>query len=277
MDHLTQAVLDYQKTGKLAPRAKDEIMRMIYFYPSRKLGLEEELQADFFFFLEPKLDRLMRSFEYQEVPFGGYLASCLYWQSKSFLTHYGNQERLQAALDLNVQDFPYQEDFSTEVLSDLEKELREDRILTKAQKKRLIVIATKYIYYLRQDDMQVLTRITGMCLGFWDDLYKTAEETFKNRMEQLAELQEERGKALAKIHLLDQKIQRSQGIFEVAELGLQRSRLKNRIGAWNKRISRLHPVFTHQQVGSLLNIPKGSVDSVMHTLKKQPLTIFSLR
>jgi hypothetical protein len=158
MDQMTQAVLAFQRTGKLDPKVKDQIMELIYFYPSRRLGLPEEMQADFYFFLEPKIGRMLRAFEYQEVPFRGYLTSCLYWQSRSFLRKMGREERLSAAMELGAQDLPYEEDFSMTILKDLENELRVDQKLSKAEQKRLIVIATKYIYYLRQDEMQILVK-----------------------------------------------------------------------------------------------------------------------
>lgn len=58
---------------------------IVYDYPDRRYGLDEDTRGEFLLYMMPEIDRMVRRYEPRDVPFEHYLAACMRWKLMSFL------------------------------------------------------------------------------------------------------------------------------------------------------------------------------------------------
>ncbi len=85
MSALTQAVLRYKNSGLGLDEVHRRISMIVYDYPDKRHGLDEDTRGEFLLYMMPEIDRMIRRYEPRDVPFEHYLASCMRWKLKSFL------------------------------------------------------------------------------------------------------------------------------------------------------------------------------------------------
>ncbi len=85
MSALTRVVLRYKNSGAGLEEVHRRISMIVYDYPNRKHGLDEDVCGEFLLYMMPEIERMIRRYEPRDVPFEHYLAVCMRWKLKSFL------------------------------------------------------------------------------------------------------------------------------------------------------------------------------------------------
>ena len=82
---LTRDILAYQKSGINSKSIFNTLYLIIYRYPVKRGYLQEEHASEFLLFLVPKLERIIKRYQFQGVSFESYLRNTIYWQIKTFI------------------------------------------------------------------------------------------------------------------------------------------------------------------------------------------------
>lgn len=275
---LTKQIVHFKKTGKGLDELKKQISLLVYKYPRKRLGWDEDDASDFFCYFFPKIESLLHRFEYRGKPFEAYLVTTIKWQLKSFASHKA-LDKIKRRVVSNEQ---YQEvcesgEYSAEEKIDQELHaVRIRRFLKTGEKgtihnpavsRRILILAMKGVYFLNREDLKQVAQLTGNKLEWVEQCRDILWERLENRRRRIDELRSRRNNAYFRMHYMYQRL-------EIETETASRSRLfsilmqeKHRLQRAQKALSHVPKTPTHTDISEVLKIPKGSVDSSMYYLR----------
>jgi len=285
---LTDAVLDFQSSGRGLDALLDRVAVFVYHYPKMRMGWNEDDCGEFFCYFYPKLRRLVERFEYRGRPFEVYLIITLKWQLR---TYAGRKaiEKLQGrvlaqesfwACDSSadyaddahpVQPAPRTIDPSQLEIPECARSVLnidgDNRIGDRATRKRVLYLALKSAAHLTESLIGRVAFLTGYDADY---IYRLSEELkarVYSRRSRLLLLSEKRNCCFFRIYCLQEQLRLVAEQAVRTELARQLTSEKNRLACMLDEISRVPLDPTHRDIAEVLGIPKGSVDSGLYYLK----------
>lgn len=284
---LTDAVLDFQSSGRGLDALIDRVAVFVYHYPKTRMGWNEDDCSEFFCYFYPKLRRLVERFEYRGRPFEVYLIVTLKWQLR---TYAGRRaiERLQGRVlaqecfwtSGESEEAPEAREAQPALAAvnprDLEipesaravlKMRRDKRIGDAATKKRVLYLALKSSAHLTEQLIGRIAFVTGYDA---DWIYRLSEELKARifaRRTRLMHLSEKRNGCFFRIYCLQEQLRLVVEHSVRVALARQLASEELRLASMLDEISRVPIDPTHRDIAEVLGIPKGSVDSGLYYLK----------
>jgi len=279
MENLTQKVLQYQKTGQGLNEIVEEIGPRVYQFPRRTMGWDEDACGDFYVFIHPRLIRLLHRFRDQGRPFESYLWAVLNWQLRNFARdRHRDERRWQVSLRVDPGALVTREDHGADQAEDLDALgasaafapcLRSD-----ADRRNFLFLVLKCSRLLDPERAPALARLAGVTtqrlLGLASALRdlrgarEARQETFRGR----------RNACYAAIRVLEAEIASETDAEKLASLRERLCRMRRRMAAAMQHMSRVALAPTNREIGRVLGVPKGTVDSGLFWLKRKLSSVY---
>ena len=280
---LKDRVLQYQKTGEGLREIVMTLSQTIYSYPRNKYGWEEDDCGDFFIFFFPRIICLLKNFKDQGKPFEWYLNSVLHWQFKSFIA---NKRRIKKSWGIAAHKDLWEHPGDT--LSTESGEISLDpriavvlgmdstgKIKRIPDRKRFLFLTLKYVRLLDEQAIDRLAALTGYERSWLTEIIEELKTRLYPQEERLKKFRTRQNKAFYRGKLIEEEL-----IFEVNEQRrkelydrLFKIRRTSRLARGEVARTPLHP--SNRNIGEVLGIPKGTIDTSLFWLKKK-LSMISL-
>jgi RNA polymerase sigma factor (sigma-70 family) len=272
MESLTEKVLQYQRTRRGLRDLVDELAPRVYQFPRRKMGWDEDACGDFYLFVHPRLIRLLDRFRDQGKPFESYLCAVLNWQLRNFArdrrrgqTNWNVSLRLEDQGEENVQPAapPH---ISPAIAATVRSE---------ADRRNFLFLVLKCCRTLDPDAAKALAPLTGVSTARLLALAATLHGMRTSRELRLETFRFRRNKAFALIRVLETELMSCQDEAERTHVLQGRlARAKRRMHSAMKRMARVGLAPTNREIGAVLGVPKGTVDSGLYWLKRKLASVY---
>lgn len=267
MESITEAVLRFQESGEGYDKLVERISLIIYNFPERIHILSEEDKCDFYLSFHNRIDGLINNFTYQGFPFETLLNKTLKWHSRTYLSKINDEKKLMAAEVLE------EEIKIKDLLQESPEDGREKNspliLKNKTSKKRLLYLVLMDSPNLKDNEMLTFSRISGYDLDWLLELKDRLSRRLFERSRRLNELREKRNQLYMKLRFKEFRLAEEIEKEKCEILRSQIQRLKKRLDDTRYEISRVPVRPTHGEIAELLQIPKGTVDSGIHYLRKK--------
>jgi hypothetical protein len=280
---LTAAVLDYQDSGKNLKCLLDRISLDVYEYPSRWTDWDDDARSEFFLEFLPKLPGLVTRFRYTGRPFEVYLRSCLRWFLRTYAagrTARENRKRF-AAREMGI----YAEEVAESLRPDAFVDSSENDSTPAKQKgpflldgdgsianpvfrRRFLFLALLGGANLNGDTLIRAAQLAGREVEWFSKRIEEVNRLVAHRIARRETLRERRNECwyrmtAAEYHAGDEPVPEKKAMYA------SRARTwKVRFNAARRDLGRLAVLPTHEDVARILGVPKGTVDSGLHYLRK---------
>jgi RNA polymerase sigma factor (sigma-70 family) len=272
MENLTEKVLRYQKTRAGLSDLVDELAPRVYQFPRRKMGWDEDACGDFYLFVHPRLIRLLDRFRDQGKPFESYLCAVLNWQLRNFAR---DRRRGQTNwnVSLRLEDKEEESDNSSPPLH-LSSEIA-SVVTTDADRRNFLFLVLKCSRALDPENARALAPVAGISSARLLTLASTLRGTRAAREERLETFRSRRNKAFSLIRVLETELMSLQGDEErIAALRARLARARKRMRSAMQRMARVGLAPTNREIGAVLGVPKGTVDSGLYWLKRKLASVY---
>lgn len=279
MENLTQKVLQYQRTGQGLREIVNEIGPRVYQFPRRTMGWDEDACGDFYVFIHPRIIRLLRRFRDQGRPFESYLWAVLNWQLRNFARdRHRDERRWQVSLRVDPGALVTGEDPSPgtddlEALSAcaaLAGCLRSD-----ADRRNFLFMVLKLSRRLDPDRAPALARLAGISSRFLLAAAAELRELRAGREARQEMFRARRNKCYAAARLLEAELKSETDPRRIAALSERLRRTRRRMAVAMDHLARVAIAPTNLEIGRVLGVPKGTVDSGLFWLKKKLAPVLS--
>jgi RNA polymerase sigma factor (sigma-70 family) len=272
MESLTEKVLRYQKTRIGLRDLVDELAPRVYQFPRRKMGWDEDACGDFYLFVHPRLIRLLDRFRDQGKPFESYLCAVLNWQLRNFAR---DRRRGQTSWNVSLRLEDKEEDAddplpSLQVPAEIASVVRTD-----ADRRNFLFLVLKCARSLDPENAQALAPIAGISVARLLSLAATLQVMRTARETRLETFRSRRNKAFALIRVLETELVSLNGDEErIAAHRTRLARARRRMRCAMQRMARVGLSPTNREIGAVLGVPKGTVDSGLYWLKRKLASVY---
>ncbi len=276
---LTRKVLAFQRTGRGLDDLVGDLSLRIYRFPRVRRGCTEDDCGDFYLFFFPRLIKILGRFQDQGKPFESYLHSVLGWQLRSFVRRKRQEQRRWEAACLPG----FWGEAGAPVVAELQADAGElsrlrglaarlgldgqGVIRRPSDRRRFLLSVLKRVRELGEAELEESADRIGASHA---ELQRQARELLarlSRREARLARLRERRNRAFGRLTLLEQ--QRAEETDGEKARGLEQRirRLRQRLHATQGVIARIPLQPSNRDLGEVLGIPKGSVDTSLYWLR----------
>lgn len=267
MESITEAVLRFQDTGEGYEHLVERISLIIYHYPEKIYILTEEDKCDFYLSFHSRIEGLIRNFTFQGLPFESLLNKTLKWHSRSFLSGRKDEQKLVAA-ELQEEEIKIRELLQPSS-DERENELITVNLKNRTSRKRLLYLVLMDAPDLKDCEIDRFCEITGYDPQWVLEKRDLLRYRLHERGTRLKNLREKRNSAYMKMRYREFKLREETDREKRETLEFQIARLRKRIEETRYEISRVPARPTHTEIAEILDIPKGTVDSGIHYLRKK--------
>jgi RNA polymerase sigma factor (sigma-70 family) len=275
---LTGKVLEFQRTGRGYREIVGNLALRIYHFPRNRRGCSEDDCGDFYLFFFPRLVRILSRFRDQGKPFEAYLNSVLRWQLKSYIRCRRRSERLwevsarpelwePAGEQEEVPRLP-EEQFLQRTADLLGTDGR-GVIRRPADRRRFLFFALKRVRELSDGALDQAADRLGMPR---EELRRPARELrgrLERREERLARMRVRRNRAFSRLAQLEQQLPREMDAGRARRLEERIARLRRTLRKTQAVIARIPLQPSNREIGEVLGVPKGSVDTSLFWLRRR--------
>ncbi len=289
MESLTQKVLEYQKTGHGLREIVNEIGPRIYQFPRRTMGWDEDACGDFFVFIHPRLIRLLDRFRDQGRPFESYLWTVLNWQLRNFARDRSRADRrwqvslridpgetvrpdAPAAVDGRAGPGCAEDGCTAEALqapTALARCIRSD-----ADRRNFLFLVLKCSRRMEGESVPALARLAGIHPERLRALAGELADRGRSREARHEMFRDRRNRAYAAGRLLEQELKSEVDAGRRAALERALHRMRRRMTLAMQHLSRVGQAPTNAEIGAVLGVPKGTVDSGLYWLKRKLASVY---
>ncbi len=275
---LTQMVLRYQQTGRSLEKLTQTIAGIIYEYPKKCLGWNEDDASDFFCSYFPKIKGLVDRFRFTGKPFEAYLSTCIRWQLKTFAARNAARNMQNQMIKHEYCDWYETRRHPAEQVSEDEKPYGSTvtKIL-RIGKKGVIESkphSLRLTYLILRNSMQIDDAIlhkTAKLTGTDEDELLGCVTELRRRLNKKILIYENlvnrRNKAHVRIQLLHGLLAQETDSGRCAQYVHVLTKEQSRFEKITREIGTISLVPTHKDIAEVLDVPKGSVDSGLYYLK----------
>ena len=277
-ESLTDKVLTFQRSGSGLDDLLGLIAPMVYGFPRRERSADEDDCGNFYCFFMPKVPSLIRRFSFQGRAFEVYLASCLRWQFRSYAKQKINMNRsANTARDDMFWPAPYSaEDSSMVAEAPSRPTVRAQKILGVGESgtisdpiiaRRLLLLALKASQELDEVTISRIVKLTGVSEAWFRDKICDLHSRLDDRRKRRMMLRRRRDQAFFRLKLFEARLKNEINRRELLRLekliNQERMHLKNA----RHELARVPVSPTHRDIGEVLDMPKGSVDSALYYMR----------
>lgn len=279
---LTKMVLEFRKKSSHPEKVIHAVMEWVYKQPRYVPTWEEDDYADFLAFFYTKIPRLIERYQYSGKPFEAYLYSTMRWQIKNFSIRLQKNRQASTGIyrymefeDLYQQPHMIAEPEQLSEKYQLQQGLKRTLNITKkgqlhkqCWQKRIIFLALKNCTVIEDSLVKKVALAAGIKEDrLFKDLQKLKEKVM-SRQSRYRQLTERHNQLYAYSLLLHEKIRlcndqqtRNDLCIQLKKREEQKKRIKN-------QIRKLRFLPSHSEISKIMKIPKGTIDSSIHQLKK---------
>ena len=285
MTLLTHLVLVYQMTGSLFDTLRKEILLFIYRYPLRRYGAKEDDQGEFLLYIQENITNLAAEFKYCNVSFEAYLTIVLRWKfytyaSKRLTGHARNRnsELAQSTEYDSLSEYYHTidnvmvHDSGETIGRDIKSAFNVNQsgiIESKITNRHIIVLTLKACENLQPKHVEYIASLTGYRLKWLMNAIKKARESIKKKNAQIENLKKRRSRIFMTILSLQSDFERSNPITSKEEFRQITDQYHKRMCRISATINRISGGPTNEAIAQILNIPKGTVDSIVYYQRQQ--------
>ena len=280
MDQLTKDVLEYQRTGRNRDALLHALDLMVYTFLEGRRGFDEDDKGEFLLHVHPRIQSMLDRFEYTGTTFTGYFRTTLHYQARSYakekhLKRYDLDARCHIGIareaeGCSIDDVP--ENRSTGSV-EYHAAPEEDLLCAEGDggvmKRRLLIIALANLHRLEDRDIVTLCERTGHDIGFVRSCVYRLHELMEGRFERRERLRLRRNNAFSSM-LRASRAASTSDHREYRELHVARYERQRRVFQNAcKELYRMKIAPKHSEIAMVLGIPKGTIDSCLHKMRKK--------
>jgi len=225
--------------------------------------------SDFISWLYPRLSRAVDYYKDTGTTFDTYINSIIQWSSKEYRVREAEHRTTEIACwkaraeerELRSPEPPYMEE---------EPAPENGAVKKNYSQRQILVLFLKSYYFVSEDFLQRVAAATGMqkdrLQAMVDELHKireAKEERIHNRQERIYS---QYYRCLAFQKRLSTAMPGSARYEKLTEYT---DRAKKRFSAMKQRFGSIRTEATNRQIASVMHIPKGTVDSVLHAVREK--------
>jgi hypothetical protein len=295
---LTNMVLRYQKIYQ-SPVQRDKktaerlfrviekrICLIIYQYPVRTRVIDEELASALLLSMKPRIPTIVTTFTYSEMSFENFIRRVAYMQAQVFAKRVKYKKAREICMSIPSENFdngqiadatlPYFSDISDDCMWSATqpccKKIQERINKSPSFKRKFLQLVLLCADCLRSDHITFLAQFLHLDEMQLAQLLKRARELSEERRHRVAHIKEVRDHHFYDALFYQREItllQRSGASDEV--INKSRLRWEREMMLFHERrdevAQRSNPI-THEVVGKLTEVPKGTVDSGLNSIKQ---------
>jgi hypothetical protein len=281
-DHsLTEAVLQYQKTGEGKKELVDAVAIEVYKIAHLKQDWDEDDAGDFFCYFLPKIPGLLDRYVHTGSSFEAYFYVHVVWSIKGFAKHLKTR-RYEETLTTFKTFWEVHEHPPDSMLADeapgspeIPDALRTRYHISPAGnftnemwKQRFIFVILREAEYLDHSLVESIVAATGVNRRWLLNCIVTLKIRMEKRLKRLEMLRQKRNYWFYHYYLVQLRISDTYEPEKREELFRRLEFVRARYLRAKERVIRMHAHPTNQDISEVLSIPKGSVDSGIHHVLK---------
>lgn len=271
-DLLTQSILDYQSGRVSLDLVRNQILMETFDHLQRYGRKGEDEISEFLLSFHGRIEGLVGRFQCQGLPFRHFLLRTLRWQWHSFRSDRARQRRR----DWLTSDQGWNSEGLCSICESPGLWVDDRRLaLSASSTRRLILLTLKATCDLEEGLLEAISRETGVELSWLHACQHRLKATTVQRRLRLETLVQKRGDAYYRRLLAEDDARREvdpeRRVAHEHRAWVYRTRLKR----LNRQQAVLSTAPTHLELAKLLGMPKGSVDSGLHHLKRELACVYS--
>ncbi|GEM_PF-4791899 len=266
---LTHLILWYQATGEGYEEIFERIVLLVYTLPKQKMrGYNEEAGAFCMAFL-PKIPRLVSKFSYTGRAFECYLAKSVRLQLNSYYRgKYLEKQQLLVMFHQSVMN-------THEAMAACEEEVHEALFDGESDgygwrnisKQRILILAMVKAHSVPPSLYGEIAEASGMSEDRISKLMLAVRKRESPKIKRYKTIQRRRDRYYADLLKVQYALFQEDSLSCRGELLERERKVKWKLDRANEKLACFPLKVSHHVVASLLNIPKGTVDSSMYYLK----------
>ena len=274
---LTEAVLEYQKTGCGYELILGQIAVRAYNYPKGRGGFDEDDQAGFLLFFYEKVPRVVQNFTWVGKPFEAYLATCFRWQLKSYWRARKMDFAVEEVAERSEAGEPYaavpKPKKETHISAQIFEELCSiKRVRRSTMARRFAFIALKLAAILGDDEIESIAGTAGVPADRLLDQAQVIRGRLRERQERVDTLCRRRNRLFCRLRVAEREAEE-----ETCDKARRAKReyaesLRRRLASAIRDVETVSVLASNKDIADVTGEPKGSIDSGLHYLKSYMAT-----
>lgn len=279
---LTQEVLEYQRTHLGLKALVDKISRIVYRYPRNYLGWDEDDVGDFFCMFFPKIEGLIDRFAFTGKPFEAYLAASIRWQMKTFAGRRAVFHARQDVIRAECKNWYRNAEQSVEDAVIGEQELayspqvtavfgigKDGSISDPSVGRRFVYLVLRNAMLVDDSMIQHAAKLSGMDFDHLLGCATELRQMIAKRKSRYLSMAERRDSLYVRIQQLTIQLERESEGDRVQKCQRQLAFARERYDGIVNLLRSVSFLPTHKDIGEVLGVPKGSIDSGLHYIRKE--------
>ena len=275
-DHLTSLILNWQNTGLGFEELFKDASWIVLEYPRRHYNWEQDQCAEFYLFFYDRLVKLINNFKYQGASFNAILNNTISWQINSFYRQHRVSRKMNYCLRYNSiieveEAADAGECVSLEVTEHarLHLNINNDGVIGDQRLcRKLLMLVLKNSPYLDDVYINKITEITGCSKAWLTNAVLILRSKCEIRRKRMEVYRLRTNKAYMELCQVHRELGICEGSLERVALIRKIETLKTRLSRAGERKKSVLMTPTNAEVAEIMGIPKGSIDSGLHHLKK---------
>jgi hypothetical protein len=269
-DSLTEKVLAC-RAGQLEQKpVQDQILLLVYGH-LRAGHRDEDDVSGFLLEFFPRIKGLMERFRDKGVPFRHYLLRTVRWHWTSYLIA-KNHAEANAHLLQEPNHLSYDDSFvdSMDVAESPEFEPQ-----PQVHQKRLVLLALKSAAYLEDLQVEEVCRRTGTDLAWLQSKVDQIKSSVESQAGKVKNLTQRQGEVYWQRLVAEDRVRREPDPERRKAWERRASLYRQRLTGLRERKRSVSLTPTHLDLGKMLGLPKGTVDSGIFHLKKELASLYT--
>ena len=286
----TERVRVAQRYGTGRRALLEELATYAYHYPRRKIPtLDEDAAGEFYLFCHAKLERVIDRFRDHGKPFERYVNSVLSWQLRTFLARRKCIEQAwktslraqlwdgaRAVAAAPVKSAPPPPPTAVPAA---DPPWTTDRLLpglsSATAQRRLLYAVLKAGHRLDDDHLSAAAPAVGCDV---QRLRVLVDELGRRRapaQRRLAVLRTRRNLAFAQLQIWSAAAHEEEDAGQRARAAARAARYRRTVVTAQSELARVRVAPSNREIGALLGVPKGTVDTGLYWLKRQIAVLYA--
>lgn len=280
-DKLTSLILEWQRSGEGYAKIIKECSKIIWSYPKRGFNrCDRDLCSNFYIHFYPRLIKLLNDFHYNGKSFHAILNNTMAWQLKTFYRKKGMKNKIETCIqDYSIVEYqakafePKEKYIEKEELKITEFALerlgmkKRGVIAKKKAARNLVILVLKNALFIKQDMLKKISEITGYDEEWLLNAIRILREKCQDRIERFNHYKYRANKTFMELWQVENDLCLCCNTLEKKQLLKKQAQLKQRLKTviQRKKLVQCYP--TNTEIAEIMNMPKGTIDTILFKLK----------
>ena len=231
---------------------------------------DREKWADFVSWLYPRLSRAIDYYKETGASFDVYISAIVQWSCKEYLTreaeHYTTEFACWKARAEEMAANSSEAEYFDDPVSEPEPLFP----LVDIKPRHILILVLKSYYFVTDDFLNQVVAATGMKKEYFIALIDKLHQLRAKREEKIHELRERLYSQYYRCLAFEKRLACTyEGTAKYIKLKSSLERAHKRYWTIKMRLECIRKDATNQQVANILNIPRGTVDSALHSIRRK--------